>query len=324
MASDKSIIGLALLAKVEAAYNTGSTTLSTSTDGIQVASLPEFDLAYAFDGSRPTPPGTAGQMRRSAPSGRTATSKITIEAKGAGATYTSSSVPPMHVFLRASGLTAALSASTWTYTPDAIGSVPASLALGVYRRGELWNMSGAYADFTLSATNGGPTSFAFDVSAVASAPSDATCPVITYPYSTVVPPKAEQIAFNLNGYANLKVTNFKFEYGRKIQPRIDLNTSTLGHGGFAPDRHSPKFTVTVESTQLTNIDPYSLQVLGTVCPVSLTVGSVANNRYTLTMSQCQVTAVKGVENGPVAQWELSLDAVQSDPSTFDDFALKFF
>jgi len=323
MASDKSIIGLALLAKVEAAYNTGSTTLSTSTDGIQVATLPEFDLAYAFDGSRPIPPGTAGNQKRSAPSGRTASSKISIEAKGSGATYTSSSVPPMHLFLRASGLTAALSASTWTYTPDVIGSVPASLALGVYRRGELWNMSGGYSDFTLSATNAGPTMFEFDVQAVASAPSDATCPVISYPYASVIPPKAEQITFSLNGYTTLKVRSFKFTYGRKVTPRIDLNMSTLGHAGFAPDRHNPSFTVTVEATQLTNIDPYNLQVLGTAVPVSLTVGSVANNKYTLSMPNCQITAVKGAEDGPVATWELTMDVVQSDPSTFDDVSLKF-
>src|ERR1035437_3562385 len=118
MASDKSIIGIALLAKIEASYNSGGT-LSTSTDGVQVATLPEFDLAYSFDGARPTPPGTSGGQLRTMPSGRTAKSKISIEAKGAGAAYTSASVPPMHVFLRASGMSASIvSGTSYTYVPD--------------------------------------------------------------------------------------------------------------------------------------------------------------------------------------------------------------
>lgn len=323
MASSKSIIGIALLAKVEAAYNTGSTALSTSVDGVQVATLPEFDLTYAYAGTRPMPPGTAGNQRANAPSGRTATSKVSIEAKGAGATYTSASVPPMHVFLRASGLTATLSASAWVYTPDAVTSTPASLALGVYQRGELWNMSGGYCNFTLTATNAAAPLFEFDVSAVATAPSDSACPSISYPYASIVPPKAEQIGLSINSVGTLKVKSFKFEYGRKVGARIDLNTSTLGHAGFAPDRHAPKFTVVVEAEPLTTIDPYNLQVLGTVVPVSLTVGSVANNRYTLSMPQCQIAGVKRSAEGPVATYELTIDPFQSDPSILDDFLLRF-
>jgi hypothetical protein len=185
---------LGLLGKVEASYNAGAT-LVAGTDGIQMADTPAMTLAYGYDGSRPAPPGTMGSQRRAAPNGRTASVPFKAEVKGAGAAYSASVLPSIHTLLRICGfddtLTTTAGVEKHAYTPTPGPTGYGSGAFSAYARGELYPLTGAYADWTLMGDTTGVVYLTATVSALLGAISDAvTPPAITYVLAAVLPPTA--------------------------------------------------------------------------------------------------------------------------------------
>lgn len=321
MASDKSIIGLGLLAKVESSYS-GSTTLSTAADGIQVAELPEFSIEYNYDGARSYAQGVAGTTRRVGGSGRFTNGTVKIEGKGLGATYTSTATPPnLHPFLLASGMSGSLLAGSWVYKPQDSGT-PSSLALEVYTRGEKRVIRGTYGSWKVGTDSPAPPVFEFGLQGLVGLPATSTLPSISYSGSAVVPPKAEGVVLSIGGTTGFKLRSFSFDMGREITPRLDLDADG-GHAGFAPGRRAPKLTLTVEATALSTFDPYTAFANATQYAVSLTIGSVANNRYVLALPQAQLADVKDSVDGNVATWDLVFEAPTSGPASSDDFTLSF-
>src|SRR4051812_21177752 len=120
MSSAKSIVIHGMTCLVEASYNAGGSP-ATSTDGVQLAELPQLVPDWANDGARAMPPGTTGYQRRVGASGRFATASFKAEPKGAGAAYSASVTPNIHKLLRAAGFDAAVTVTggseKWTYTP---------------------------------------------------------------------------------------------------------------------------------------------------------------------------------------------------------------
>lgn len=325
MASDKNVLALAILAKTEASYG-AVTSVSAATDGIHIVDHPEFTLSYTYDGSQGTVPGTAGVFRRNAPSGRFATGKVKIYAKGLGNPYSTGSTPPsIHPFLLASGLSGSYAAGVYSYQPYALSPNPvsgSSVYIEAYRRGEKWPLTGGYCTFTLGTSNAAAPIFEFDVSAVTTIPTDAAPPTPVYPATSVVPPKAENVTLSIGSWTSAKVRSVKFELGRELHARTDI-ASLAGHAGFAPGARKPKFTVVVESPALSVFDAYTNMSNATVLPVSLTVGSVSTNKYQLLMSQSILTNVNPQEDGPVATWELVFQPTTSTLTSNDDFVLNF-
>src|SRR5581483_7647925 len=144
---------LGLTGKLEASYGAGGAP-SASTDGIQLAETPQITIGYGYNGDRPAPPGTMGYQRRAQPNGRTASVPFKAEVKGAGAAYSSSVVPSIHTLLRICGFDAAVTttvgAEKWVYTPTPGPVGYGSGVFNAYARGELYPLTGAYADWTLT------------------------------------------------------------------------------------------------------------------------------------------------------------------------------
>ena len=328
MSSAKITTGLLLFAKNEASYAAGATFVAT--DAVQVAmELPVFQQKYNFDGNRQFGGNwSGGNIQRTGPGGRFTEGTVKLEGKGlgSGSTYNASNTPPnLHPFLLASGLSGSLSASGWLYTPLAIGQTPTSLALAVYGRGELLNVSGAYANMTFAAEGAGLTMFDFAVQGLCSDITDvaaASIPSRTYSAAGVLPPKNEGVSLTIGTYGTAKVRNYSYEHGLAITPRININETT-GHAGFAIGRRNPTLTLTIEADALSNFNAQQAWRAGTTYDVSLTVGTVAGNRFRIRFPNSQISNVEQGTDEPVALWTLTMTPAISGPDMSDDLEIYF-
>ena len=323
MASEKNILVLGLLADNESSYS-GSISLSTTTDGIHVAELPEFTIDYAYDGARPSPQGTAGVQRRVGPSGRTTTGTVSIEGKGKGSSYSSvnDTVNSLHPFIQASGLSGSFSGSSWVYQPTDPNSTQYSLAMDVYTRGEKREIRGAYCNMSIATDNPAPPLFKFETQGIIGLPTTSAAPTISYPSASVLPPKAVDVQFTVGGVSSLIIKSFEFNMNRDVAPRMNINSNS-GHAGFSPNRRNPTLNVVVEATALATYDPYTAFANGTSAAVSLTVGSTTGNKYTINAPQCVISALTDEADGPSATWNITFEAYATTPAANDDITITF-
>lgn len=324
MSAQKSVVGMVLYARNESAYNAAAFALTGSTDTIDLTGEPPvFNIQYAVEGNRGGGTYSRGQLQRSAPSVRSTAGTIKVHVKGAGTSYSSSVRPPnSHAFLQASGLSGSLNGGTWVYTPTPLGTAPSSLALDVYGMGELLQVRGAYATFTMTPEGALPV-LTFEVQGLQSGSvSDvASVPLRVFQAQNVIPPKLESIQLQIGAYAP-KVRSFTYTHGLEIAPRVDLN-SVNAHAGFAIGRHVNTFTVQIEADALSSFNPYADFDAGTARNISMTIGSVANNRATLNLANCVLTSVTKVAlDNNVAGLDLTY-APSTSPDTNTDVTLTF-
>lgn len=309
----------AILAKVEPSYS-GSTTPSTATDGIQLVPTPNLTITnYTFDGARPD---MVGSLARLGATGRTMEGSFSIEGKGQGAAYTTSSasVPNLHPFLLASGLSASLSASALVFKPTSPDTAQTSLQMNVYDLGTLRIAKGVYCDYKVGTDSADAPKFEFTVKGIAALPTTTAVPSITYLKKDVLPPRGDGSSLSINGITSFKLRKWSFELGRDLSPRTDLQDGNA-HAGFAPGGRAPKFSVTIEAPLLSTFDAYAAHASGSILPVSLTIGSVAGNRYTLNIPQAQLMDVKDSVDGNAGTLDLVFDCTQTGPLANDDFSL---
>ena len=337
MSAPKLITTFGVLAKYESTYNAGGTAAAAA-DGIQVCANPIVAVNYAHDGKRPHPPGTSSAgLTRVAPSGRYASGQFKIQSKGAGAPYSSSVVPrDVDVLLRACGFGRTIvttgGSESVTYAPVSgaqTGNAFQSAFLNVYGKAELYVINGLYADLTIDLLGPQPVEFTFDWDGTMTTDvADATLPAITYA-PTLLPPKSTNVAFTLGAFTSGLIRKAQLKLNRKRTPRVNINAS--GHAGWSLGDRDPMLTVTVESMALpstpynasTAIDPYKLRDLATSLALSMTIGSVQYNRFTISSGNAQIVDVKEVEDGASACWELSIDLSASNASAEDDISIAY-
>jgi hypothetical protein len=319
MPNYRSIIGFGALVGTEASYGAGAS-LSASSDGAQGVEPPVMDISYVYEGERPTPPGTAGRQALASPTGEHCEGTITVEMKGRGAPYGPTNTPPnLHSLLQAAGFTATYASASWTYSPTPIGTAPASTALRVYTRQEMFSVSGAYCDLELATNDGAPMTAQFSYSGLPALPVSASLPVITY--NDTLPPKTTDIGFEWGAVTSLVIRSLSLTLNREIAPRQDLNAAD-GHAGFAVGRREPTLSITVESTDLGTFDPYAEMKSKEVRDWTFTVGSVANNRFTVS-GKGQIMGVTREADGPVATWNLEIALVTTDGFGNNDIQIVF-
>lgn len=328
-----------LTAKEETTYGT-AVSLTTTADGIQMQfdnrDMPWVTLNYVFDGDLGPSVGNLGTVLRAAKAGQSVQFEAPTRAKGTGTAYTASVVPSIHRLLKAAGFDAAAtttaSSEKWTYTPTAPGTGYTSLTTNLYGRGELVAMTGVLCDWSFDAPNQGPPTHRFAMSGLLNADiSDVTTPTITYPYTSLQAPVAQNCTFVLGNFTtNAVVKSASFTLGREIQPRAAL-TGTAGHLGFIGRGRTPEARVVIESTALATtpfhasggFDPYLLEKNGTSLAFSLQFGSTQYNRWKLAFAQAQVVAISPQVIDGVACYELTLRAHTSTPTAADDLSVVF-
>lgn len=330
---------LGLLAKAESTYGT-AVSLSTTADGVQLQYKDRniaapFKLGYAFDGSLGPSVGTLGQTTRVAPSGFSVEGDIPTRARPGGAAYSSSVVPSIHTLLKAAGFDATVTTTggseKWVYTPTAAGATFTSLTMGLYTRGELWSVAGGLCDWKIDFADPAPPIWTFMMKGIASLPSDASAPTITYPLQTVAPPLASSISLTLgNITTNAVVMSGSVMGQRKMDPRVALSAAAA-HLGFTPGDRAPIAKLVLEATALTGapytassaFDPYNLRDKATDFVFALQFGSTQYNRYKINSAQAQVIDVVPQNNGPIATVELTIAMHNSTATSNDDFSLTF-
>jgi hypothetical protein len=328
MSAAKSVTGLLIFAKLESTPNAGA--IMSASDVVQtVLAHPVFNLQYSYDGNRNGASYSGGSYSRAAPSGRTTSATVRVEAKGLGSAYSLTATPPnLHALLLASGLSGSLQASTWVYKPVPLTTQETSVALAVYGKTgptavEVWPVSGTYANLKMNGDNPGPVIFDFDLQGSVGMPSDiSSAPARTWTASGTLPPNTTNVGFTIGSYSGSVVRSWKYDHGLEVAPRVDIN-ATNGHAGFSIGRRSPKLTVTIETPLLSAYNPYSDFDLATSRAVSLTVGSVANNRFVLSMPNSQLANVVGGNDGPVATLELTFQPSVTAADASDDLTLTF-
>ena len=109
--------------------------------------------------------------------------------------------------------------------------------------------------------------------------------VASITYNTTLPPKTENIALLLGTFGSSVVRSFALEYGRELNPRVNIN-QVDAHAGFA--------------------GVYELQRNATQFAVSFTIGSVTGNKVTVSLPVCQIIGVTPGDDGSVATQELTI------------------
>lgn len=320
--SYKSVICYGVLAKKEATYAATTTTFSTTTDAVQTSELPTIGISYVYDGARPNSPSTAGSLPYVAPAGRFAEVNLVMEARGSGSAYVSSATTPpdVHPLLLSCGLTGSYSASQeWVYSPVGPCDAGESAALVLYARGEVYTVIGGRSTFALASDGASAATYTFDIQGLMSG-SVVDDNVASITYSTVLPPKTEDINLVLGTFTTAVVRSFNLVYGREISPRVDINT-TDAHAGFAGGRRDMTFNVTIETPDETDFDIYSLQQNGTQFAVTFTIGSTAGNKITITLPNCQIIGIANGEDGAVSTSDLTIKP--SSVSGANDIVIKY-
>jgi hypothetical protein len=332
---------MGLLAKEETTYGT-PVALAGATDGIQlqysdryVGAPMEFD--YAADGELGPSVSALGTVIGVPPSGYSIRGPLPFRMRPGGAAYSASVLPSGHRMLKAAGLTATLDATggseKYTYAPTAPGVTFTSLSAEMYTRGEKVPVAGMIGSLKFDAPDTKPAIWTLDnASGIATLPTDAAVPSITYPLQSVAPPLASTLALVLGGLSvNAAVKSHSFDMQRQIHPRVNQSSSG-DHWGFVPGDYDPMLKVTLEATALVTGDPYTsstafdpwrLRHFAKTIVASVQHGTTQYNKYKLSFPQCQVVDVRPGNDGPVPTVELTLRARNSTPSANDAFNLVF-
>ena len=315
---------LGALAKLEGSYAAGGT-VSTATDGLLLAELADLNEDFAHDGSRAKPPGTSGNLPNVAPAGSFVETTLKAEPRGFGAAYSASNLPPEHVMMRIAGHDAAITLTGGlekvVYTPTPGDSTFASALLGLYSRGSLWMLKGAYADWVWGADGPKVPLSEYAIKALFTSVADASVPSITYPASAVQSPVAANIAFTIGGVSTLVVKKFQFKKNRSLSPRLDMNSG--GHAGFAVGRRGPTLEVTIEEPATATYDARAKRRSAVSEALSLTIGSVQYNRDKLTAPAAQLISVKPSTEETTATLDLVYQLNPSAVGLNDEYARTF-
>lgn len=335
----KHIIKHGVLAKLESVYGT-AVTLAASTDGVLVTESPNVALEYSFDGAlQGKAPGTAGRLQRVGREGRAGAATLMMHGRGAGAAYSASVLPGVHVPMRFTGFDATVGTTGGSesviYTPSAEDTY-ASATLEVYARKQKYPFVGVYGDsLKISGEFGGVPMWEFPFKGIVPAlPTDAAVPAITY--NTTEPAKAVQAAVQITSggttFAPVRVKSFELEMKRSLTARAFDNVNGI-HGGFHPGPvRECTLSLLIEMVDITTatpwvgaatLNPYKLGDIASLCAVSFTVGSTQYRRWKVNAATAQLAENPYQEEGAVSHWNLKFDMMPSSLITNDEFSITF-
>lgn len=326
-AVEANVVVRALLVTKEPSYS-GSVTFNSGSDGdaINVRALPELVVGYTHDGARPTPAGTEGKQRRSAPSGRNITGPIETEMGGSELPYgaaTASNLPPLNALILASGFSGSIEGSSVIYKRNSIDQA-FSAAMLLESRDTLRKAVGCYFDMTWGFEEAGAVGIAvFTAAGLTSRPtaSDGTL-LNDVVYPDLNPPRAVDVNLTINSNTTLKVRSANFALQRDVSTaRADANAAD-GFAGFAVGQMDATFTVVVEADP-DNFDAYKLAEDATEMAGSITIGDTAGNIYAFSFPTMTLMPVEEQDDGPIAMWQLVFDIHNSNPGNRDDVILTF-
>lgn len=313
-----------LLVDVETVYGDGAT-LAAGDDGVRLFEEATLAIGYENDGDRG---GLIGRRARVAPTGQTGSAPLRVEGKGAGAAYSASVLPEEDVLLRICGHERTddftVSSENVIYAPESDVSSYESGGAELYSRGQRYDMAGMYGTMSFSLDSGFLV-YTFEVGGIVeNDPVDIALPAITL--SSVQPPQAQNITFDIGGVTGLVVRAANFTSSRATQNRLDINAAT-GLAGLAAGARDPQLEVTFESPTLATYDPWADWSAGTLKAGSFRVGLAGApgqyNRLNFAAPQAQVIGVEEDSEDVATLYRVTYLLTETADGVNDDYTITY-
>jgi tail tube protein len=295
-----------ITAKVEATYNTDPVPTGAA-DAILVEN-PSWSLDSARRFERQPVKASLAPLK-SLYGGSLMTISFDCEVKGSGAAGTA---PEIGVLLLGCGFSETIVASTSvTYKPAS--SALKSITIYFYEDGLLRKITGARGNCNFSGEVGGPGKFSFSFTGHYSAPTDVA--LATPTFDTTVPSVwLGMSSFLVDGFAAV-VTKFAFDMGNEIAKPGTIIAAD-GYGEIRITRRNVTGSLDPEQTLVATYNWISKwQTVATGAFATGTLGTVAGNRYAITMPALTWSSLAPGDKEGISTFEAAFEARES---TADD------
>lgn len=214
----------------------------------------------------------SGSPLNPVPGARSGKCTFSSELFGSG---TAATAPGWGILLLACGM----QLNTAIYTP--LTAAIETLTMGVYygsgTTARLKTIVGAMGDVKIKGSTGNPVMLEWDFLGVHAAPTTVT--IITPTYPTTIPPRFAGGTLTVGGTA-YRIGEIEIAFNNKLTLRKDAAQSTGYHAAYVVERRII-VKINPEALPLSSEDWYAAHVAGTTFALSLTVGSVAGNEFTI-------------------------------------------
>lgn len=290
-----------LLAKVEATYNTDSVpvagtnavlveNLSFSYDGVRMAE--RMPVRSSLGKVKPIYAGALGQLT------------FDVELKGSGAAGTAPELGPL---LRGCGFSETLVAVT-SATYKHASSAHASLSFYFFEDGLRYIMTGARGSVSLSMQTGATGKLSFTFTGHIANPTDVALATATY--NATVPAPVIAGAFSLDSYSAI-IAKLDCDWGIEIGKPDNLSASD-GYGEIQITGRNVTGSVDPEATLVAAYDWIAKWKSSAAYALATgTIGTVAGNRYALTMPAVTYTEIGPGDREGILTRELKFVAAES-------------
>ncbi len=300
-----------LLAKVEATYNADAVPVA-GTDAVLVE-----NLSFSFDGARMAermPVRASLGKVKSIFAGTLAQLTFDVELKGSGAAGTA---PELGVLLKGCGFSETVVAST-SVTYKHASSGHSSLTLYYFEDGLRYIITGARGAVTLGMQTGQTGKLSFTFTGHVSGPTDVVLPTATY--NAQVPAPVIAGAFSMDSFSAV-VSKIDCDWGIEIGKPDNLSASD-GYGQITITGRAVTGTVDPEATLVAAYDWVTKwKSSASYALASGPIGSVAGNRYAVTMPAVVYNEVGSGDREGILTREIKFQAVESAGD--DEVSLAF-
>jgi len=299
-----------ILAKVESTYNTDST--PAATDAVLVEAL-----SWANNGlrmvDRPVMRANIGKVKQ-VYAGRLVDFTFTAEIKGSGAAGTA---PELGALFRACGLDETVVASTSvTYAP--VSTAHESVTLYMYRDGKRIILTGCRGNVSFAFETGGLGKASFTMTGHVAAETDTA--MVTPSYDTTVPPALINVPFSIGSYSAV-INALNFDLSNTIATPADMSAAD-GYGAVQITARDVNGSFDPEDNLVATKDWLGIFTGGTNQALDTgVIGSVAGNRYQVTMPVTYFKDVSPADRDGVTTLEIPFGATES--SGDDEVSIAF-
>jgi hypothetical protein len=274
-----------VLVKIEASAQVDA--LPTGVDAIRPVSVPTLRYGFLESGSRDdVVTGQLGAAERAIPAGRYGTIDLTLEARGAGAPYSSSVVPEADALLRMSGcgrtITTTGGSESILYTTLDSGNETGTVYC--YSAGKLFKLVGCVASLKFNADAAKRGLFTFSVTGkMVADPTEAG--LVALSPSSVIPPLFHSATATIGSWSSaagtdpLVLKSVAVDFGNTVVDRASAGAAD-GLAGYLVSDRRVRQEMVVEVPLLTSFDLFAAAKLtGAANPLSTwALGTVQYNR----------------------------------------------
>lgn len=320
-----------LLGKVESTDGTDATP-AVASDVMYLAAPFEPGHSYAFDHEpRPLARGPfLHDWKPLGPKGRIGEWTIPTHLRGSrsGAAYSASVLPDLNPLFRGAGMSQSIvttpGSETVTYLLAA--SALEGATYYYYTDGKLRKLLGAKTtSLSISGSAGAPVSVEATVKGLYQAPSDTALPSPTAAqYGTSNPPVAVGLTATIDAVGTYVIRDFNFTVATDAPDRPSVGASD-GLAVHKVRKQTPTWSITLEDELIATKDFEALRAAGTPLSISVAVGSVQYNRFTISSASTGafIRDVQPGDDGGVQVLRLSGSLHGSDLSATDTLTVLF-